>query len=91
VRTAHFANMINEARQQQKTSPVVITVADVPANAFIATVQYLMTAQLTLDSIATAINVIEYALKIECEKCAMAAKSYLEGVVKIYVQQVILI
>lgn len=67
---------------------VTLTIDKVSSTTLIATVQYLMTATLSLDSVGTAINVIKYSSEIGCEKIAIAAKSYLETIVNTYVQQV---
>ncbi len=88
VRSPHFENLINEAKQKQKSNIIKLEVDDVPATALIATVQYLMTANISIESIADAISVIEYAIAIDCQKCAVAARSYIESEVNQYVKQV---
>jgi hypothetical protein len=88
VRSKHFAQLLKSARDEEHSAKkITIKIQNVPAAPFVAVVQYLMLAIMTIDSVNTAIKVIEYATSIDCEKAASAAKTYLEITTNTYVQQ----
>ncbi|KAL0481150.1 kelch-like protein Diablo [Acrasis kona] len=76
--SSYFKRLITEARSKSEDIPTVITIEDQKQDAIKNMVQYYMTAHMDIDSTTSALNVIELAKRVDCDKCCIAARTYIE-------------